>query len=225
LVLTIEQSFGVKFSEDDLVQATTIGALSHNIFVKLEPPVSPKCLSAITYYKFRAAFVELFGTARGVVSHGLIAQIDSMEKPQETVAQNPSPSGLRSAAIDVAPMARCALASAYGLGALLLVRLANIQDARCGVSAGRHYRPHFNFVAHGCDLEPARPKFPSKLRDVWPPCETRIGTQLRKDSGTTRHFIGKRVTELVLRLIAAEIALDVEKISGDTYFPEGLRIY
>jgi hypothetical protein len=64
LVSTIEHSFGVKFSEDELVQATTIGTLARIAFVKLEHPVGPQCLRAVMFYKLRRTFIELFDIPR-----------------------------------------------------------------------------------------------------------------------------------------------------------------
>jgi hypothetical protein len=68
LVRTIEESFGMKFSEDDLVQATTIGGLAHIIFAKIEHPLSSECLTAVMFYKLRRAFVELSGVARARIA-------------------------------------------------------------------------------------------------------------------------------------------------------------
>ncbi len=47
LVLTIEESFGIEFTSDDLVQAKTVGELSSCIVVKLRNPVSRQCHGAI----------------------------------------------------------------------------------------------------------------------------------------------------------------------------------
>jgi len=47
LVLTIEESFGIEFTTDDLVQAKTVGELSSCIVEKLRNSVSRQCLGAI----------------------------------------------------------------------------------------------------------------------------------------------------------------------------------
>jgi hypothetical protein len=47
LVLTIEESFGIEFTTDDLAQAKTVGELSSCIVGKLRNPVSRQCLGAI----------------------------------------------------------------------------------------------------------------------------------------------------------------------------------
>jgi hypothetical protein len=54
----------MSFSEDELVQATTIGTLAHIVFAKLEQPVSPQCLTAVMFYKLRRALIELFEIPR-----------------------------------------------------------------------------------------------------------------------------------------------------------------
>lgn len=68
LVNTIEHSFGIKFTHDELIQAKTLGVMAQTIYSKSEQPVGPQCLSAITFYKLRRAFVELFGARRAEIS-------------------------------------------------------------------------------------------------------------------------------------------------------------
>src|SRR5262249_21884090 len=68
LVGTIEDSFGIKFAKDDLIRANTLGTLAEIIFKKLEHPISPQCLSAITFYKLRRAFTEIFHTSRAKIA-------------------------------------------------------------------------------------------------------------------------------------------------------------
>src|SRR5450432_4937318 len=68
LVGTIEHSFGIKFTEDELIQAKTLGAMAQTIYNKSEYPLGPQCLSAMTFYTLRRAFVELFGARRAEIS-------------------------------------------------------------------------------------------------------------------------------------------------------------
>jgi hypothetical protein len=68
LVSTIEHSFGIKFTQDELIDAKTLGVMAQTIYNKSEHPVGPQCLSAITFYKLRRAFVELFDARRAEIS-------------------------------------------------------------------------------------------------------------------------------------------------------------
>jgi hypothetical protein len=68
LVSTIEHSFGIKFTQDELIQAQTLGAMAQTLYNESEHPVGPPCLSAITFYKLRRAFVELFDARRAEIS-------------------------------------------------------------------------------------------------------------------------------------------------------------
>ena len=68
LVSAIEESFGIRFTQDELIHAKTLGAMAHTIYIKSEHPVSRQCLSAITFYKLRCAFIELFDARRAKIS-------------------------------------------------------------------------------------------------------------------------------------------------------------
>jgi len=68
LVGTIEHSFGIRFTQDELIQAKTLGALAQTICAKSERPVSSRCLSAITFYRLRRVFVQLFDARRAQIS-------------------------------------------------------------------------------------------------------------------------------------------------------------
>jgi hypothetical protein len=68
LLRVIEASFGVKFTEDEFVEAKTIGELADCIFTKLAQPLSEKCLSAVVFYRLRRTFIRLFDTSRANIT-------------------------------------------------------------------------------------------------------------------------------------------------------------
>jgi hypothetical protein len=77
LAITIQDSFGIKFNEDELVQAATVRALSETIFRKLKNPITSRCLSAIVFYKLRRSFIELFDIPRAKIA--LVVPAGSLE--------------------------------------------------------------------------------------------------------------------------------------------------
>jgi hypothetical protein len=226
LVLTIEQSFGVKFSEDDLVQATTIGAVSRTIFTKLESPVSPRCLNAVTFYKFRAAFVEAFGVPRSAIS-----PTASLRQLMPWKSRKRQWRKIQDHLDYVLPQLTWTLwLVAFWL---LLVGLAFyfLFDSRIFKTFSAAsllvgiVGPISILCFIGAILNPLARRFPRS-------CETfgdLVKLALARNYGkiAAKHGISSErdVAQLVLQLIAAEVAVDVEKLSVDTYFPEGLKIY
>jgi hypothetical protein len=226
LILTLEQSFGVKFSEDELVQTTTIGALSHTIFTKLNHPVSPQCLSAVTFYKFRAAFVEVFGVTRGAVSPTTslrkLMPWKSRKKQWRKIQDHmdyvlpPLTWPLWLVALWLLLMG-LTLYFLFGSGMFKIFGAASVLVGIIG--------PISILCFTAVILNPLGRHFPRS-------CETfghLVKLALARNYGMIAAQRGisseGEVAQLVLQLIAAELAVDVEKISGDTYFPEGLHIY
>jgi hypothetical protein len=68
LLGVIEASFGVKFTEDEFVEAKTIRELAGCIVSKLEHPLSEKCLSAVVFYRLRRTFIRLFDISRAKIT-------------------------------------------------------------------------------------------------------------------------------------------------------------
>jgi hypothetical protein len=226
LMLTIEQSFGVRFSEDDLVQATTIGALSRTIFTKLESPVSPRCLSAVTFYKFRAAFVEAFGVPRSAISPAASLRRLMPWKSRKrqwrqiqdhldyVLPQLPWPLWLVALWLLLTGLAL------YFLFDWRMFKMLGAASAFVGIIGTISI-----LWLTGVILNPLARRLPRS-------CETfgdLVKLALARNYGkiTAKHGISSErdVARLVLQLIAAEIAVDVEKLSVDTNFPEGLNIY
>src|SRR4051794_24803498 len=67
LVNVIEDSFGLEFTSDDLVEAETVARLAKVISEKLTHPRSERCLSAIVFYRLRRTLRELFQSTRAQV--------------------------------------------------------------------------------------------------------------------------------------------------------------
>jgi hypothetical protein len=226
LVLTIEQSFGVMFSEDDLVQATTIGALSHTIFTKLKSPVSPRCLSAVTFYELRAAFVEVFGTTRSTIFPAV-----SLRELMPWKSRKRQWRKIQDRLNYVLPQLTWTLwlvalwllltgLALYFLFGWQTFKMLGAPSVLVGIVAAISILRLTAMI-----LSQLGRHFPRS-------CETfgdLVKLALARNYGkiAAKHGISseKEVNQLVSRLIAAEIAVNVEKISGDTYFPEGLHIY
>jgi len=226
LVSTIEQSFGMKFSEDELVQATTIGTLAHIVFAKLEHPVSPQCLSAVMFYKLRRAFIELFEIPRTkiVPAKSLYELMPwTTRKKQWRTIQNHLNYVLPQLTWPVWLLALGLLlagATLYFLFGLKMLRTLGAASALVGVIGFVSV-----FVLVAVILNPLGRGFPRN-------CETfgdLVKLALARNYGkmAARHGMSseKEVVQSLLRLVAAETAADIEKLSPDTLFPEGLKIY
>ena len=68
LLRTIEVSFGVMFSEDELVEAKTIGELAECISRKMQHSLAEKCLSALVFYQVRRILMSSFGISRAKIT-------------------------------------------------------------------------------------------------------------------------------------------------------------
>src|SRR5581483_328919 len=64
LLRTIEASFGIEFSDAELISSRTIRELGECISRKLKQPISDRCLNAVVFNQLRHAFVNLFDTPR-----------------------------------------------------------------------------------------------------------------------------------------------------------------
>jgi len=226
LVSTIEQSFGMKFSEDELVQATTIGTLAHIVFAKSEHPVSPQCLSAVMFYKLRRAFIELFEIPRAK-----IAPTKSLNELMPWTTRKKQWRKLQDHLNYVLPQLTwpswllafgllLAGATLYFLFGLKMLRTLGAASALVGVIGFISV-----FVLVAVILNPLGRGFPRS-------CETfgdLVKLALARNYGkmAARHGMSseKEVVQSLLQLVAAETAADVEKLSRDTLFPEGLHIY
>jgi hypothetical protein len=226
LVLTIEQSFGVRFSEDDLVQATTIGALSHTIFTKLESPVSPRCLSAVTFYKFRAAFVEVFGVPRDAIS-----PTASLRKLMPWKSRKRQWRKIQQHLDYVLPQLTWTLwlvalwlllvgLAFYFLFASRMFNMFGAVPLLVGIVG-----PISILFFTGVILNPLARRFPRSCKTFGDLVKLALARNYGKIAAKHGISSERDVAQLVFQLIAAEVAVDVEKLSVDTYFPEDLKIY
>lgn len=226
LVSTIEQAFGIKFSEDDLVKATTIGILAHTVVAKLEHRVSTHCLTAVTFYKLRRAFVELFDFARAEIAPTTsLCELMPWKdrKKQWRKVQDHLNYVLPQLTWPTWLLALWLLLTGLVLYLLFgwkLLRTLGAASALVGIIGFISIS-----VLVAVILSPLGRNFPRS-------CETFGGLvklALARNYGrvAARHGMSseEEVNQSLLQLIAAETASDVEKISSDTHFPEGLHIY
>ena len=221
LVSTIEQSFGVKFSEDELVQATTIGRLAHIVFVKLEHPVSPQCLSAVMFYKLRRAFIELFDIPRTQIVltkplHELMPW--TARKKQWRIIQNHMNYVLPQLTWPVWLLALWLFLA----GATLYVILGSKMLRTFGVGVIGVVSV---LVLMPIILNPLGREFPRNCKTFGDLVKLALARNYGKMAATHGMTSEKKVVQSLLLLVAAETATDIEKLSPDTLFPEGLKIY
>ncbi|MGC1413783.1 MAG: hypothetical protein WA817_00760 [Candidatus Acidiferrum sp.] len=228
LLETVEASFGVKFTEDDLVRAVDVRALADCVCRKLVHPVSERCLSSATFYGLRREFVSLFKVRRADVN------------PQTSLAKL-LPWKVRKGrwrrlqdhlryALPTLGMSYWELALSIVLVAVLFTlptfgwhKLASYAGSMSGL---------FTVLGALCMwvvvlvlLSPLARKFPRG-------CETfgdLTRLTLARNYGIISAEYGvssdQEVLDLLCRLIAAEEGLDIRKVTPETLFPEGLNIY
>jgi hypothetical protein len=193
LVRTVEQSFGTMLTEDELVHAATIGALAHTITAKLEHPVSPQCLTAVTFYKLRRAFVGLFDIAPSKIcpttSLRVLMPWKTRKKQWHKVQDHLNyvlPQLTWPLWLLVLWLSLTALTLYFLFDSEMLRTLgsASVLVGIIGVIS----------VLGPCrrNPQPAGADFSSKLRNIWRPCEAHVGAPLRKDSEEAWHIFGKR---------------------------------
>jgi hypothetical protein len=226
LVETVEASFGVKFTEDELIDATTLGTMAQIIFKKLEHPVSPRCLSAITFYKLRRAFIELFGMPGAKISPttSLFELMPwKIRKKQWRYIQDHLNYVLPQLTWPLWLLGIALVLTGSTLYFLFGFKMLRTMGAASGFAGV------FGFIAILAlvcmILEPLARDFP---RD----CVTFGGLAklvLARNYGkvAARHGIssGKEVIQSLLVLVAEETSTDVERLSSATRFPEDLDIY
>jgi len=226
LVNTIEQSFGIKFSEDELVEVTTIGALAHLVFTKLEHPASPQCLSTITFFKLRRAFLELFCVPRAKIAPAT-ALYELMpwksRKKQWRKVQDHLNYALPQLVWPLWLLALALLLAASTVYLLFQLRGLSTLSAASGLVGIMGFISVFVLVA--IILRPLGREFPRSCEtfgDLVKLTLARNYDRLASNHGTSSE---KEVLQSLLQLIAAEVSSDVNGLSPNTPFPEGLHIY
>jgi hypothetical protein len=226
LVSTIEQSFGVKFSEDELLKATTVGTLAHTVFVKLEHPVTEKCLSSVMFYKLRRAFVDLFEMPRTrIVSAKPLKELmpwTSRKKQWRTVQNHLNlvlPQLTWPGWLFVVWLFLVAAALYLIVGSKML-RTFGTASALVGAISFLVV-----LVLLAVVLGPLGRGFPRNCKtfgDLVKLALSRIYGNMAATHGVTSEGT---VVQSLLLLVATETAIDVRSLSSETPFPEGLNIY
>ena len=226
LVSTIEESFGVKFDEDELVEATTVGALAGTVFKKLRNTDSRRCLSAITFYELRLAFVQLFAVPRSRI-HPATSLYDLMpwktrEKQWREVQDRLNyvlpqlvwPVWLLVIALLLAgsiPFCLFRIKASEWLG-VASVPLGIVAVLTVLVLVFRILGPLARQLPRSCET----------FGDLATHALARNYNKLAVKYGTSSE---KEVSQSLLRLAAVETGIDVSKLSRETRFPEELGIY
>jgi hypothetical protein len=225
LVSTIEASFGVKLTKNELIHAKTIRELAELIWKKQEGRLSEKCLSAVVFYQLRRSFISLVGIPRSRIAPETplreLMPWKNRKKQWRGIQDH-----LRFALPELKwPLWLVALPLVFVglLFALGWPRLVSFLGPASWLLA----------VVGGFCLWVLVLKLLAPLARTLPrSCET-VGdlaklTLARNYSKiATEHGISSErdVLEALRQLIAAEESIDVQKILPDTLFPEGLNIY
>jgi hypothetical protein len=228
LLQTIESSFGVKFTEDDVVRAVDIRALADCVYKKLRHPISGKCLSAATFYRLRRTFVSLFSVQRAEITpQTSLAKLLPWKVRRERWHRLQDHLGC---ALPTMRMPYWELALSIVLVALLLTlpafgwqKLASYAGWMSGL---------FTLFAALCLwvvvlvlLSPLAREFPTGCKTIGDLTKLTLACNYGRISAEHGVSSDHEVLDLLCHLIAAEEGLDIRKVTPETLFPEGLNIY
>jgi hypothetical protein len=225
LIGTIEHSFRVKFTEDELNCAWTLGTMGQIIFKKLKHPVGAQCLNAITFYRLRRTFMELFGTPRIKMSPATslceLMPWKTRKKQWRSIQDHLDyilpklmwPVWLLVIAL---VFTGSALYFLFGLAPLRAMGSVSVLAGIVGFVA---------LLVPVCFvLNPVAREFPSgcvTLGDLTKLILARNYGQIAARHGMSSE---KEVIQSLVVLVAEETAIDIAKLSPDTRFPEDLGI-
>jgi len=228
LLQTIEASFGVKFTEDDVVRAVDIRALASCVYKKLTLPMSEKCLSAATFYRLRRTFVSLFSIQRvNITPQTSLATLLPWKVRKERWRRL---QGHLRYALPTLGMPYWELALSIVLVAVFFTlpafgwqRLASYAGSMSGL---------FTFFAALCLwvvvlvlLSPLAREFPRGCETFGDLTKLTLARNYGRISSEYGVSSDQEVLDLLCHLIAAEEGLDIRKVTPETRFPEGLNIY
>jgi hypothetical protein len=226
LVGTIEHSFGIKLSEDDLVQAETIGALTQIVLAKCEHPVSQQCLSAVMFYKLRRAFIESFDIPRAKIApatslYDLIPwrrRKKYWRKIQDRL--NYTLPQLRWPLWLVTLWLLLTGSTLYFLFGLKMLGALGVASVLVGIIAVLSV-----LVLVAVVLSPLGREFPGSSKTFGDLVKLFLARNYGKLAA--RHGMSSKAeaAQSLLQLIASETCSDVDELSSETPFPDGLHIY
>jgi hypothetical protein len=228
LLCTIEASFGVKFSENDLIEAKTIAELAQRISKKLEQPLSEKCLSAVVFYRVRRTFIRLFDIPRGRITPEMPLR-DIMPWKDRRKQWRGLQDHLRFVIPELRwPLWLVALSLAmvgavFTLPPLGWARLVPFAGSASGL---------VTLVGAICVwvlllklLAPLARTFPRSCDSFGDFVKLVLARNYAKIASEHGRSSEREVLLILSQLVAAEESIDVEEIGPNTLFPEGLKIY
>lgn len=221
LLRVIQESFGIEFTTDELAGSETVSQLSECISKRLTP--SERCLSAVVFYRLRRAFIDLFKSSRAMIRPDaslseLLPWIDRRKRWRDLQAR----SGLALPRL-VWPvwLACAALLISIAVAWAYAIWLGNFSAgglATCAVGLLA-----FFFLARL--LNPLARTLPRSCRSFGDLAKVTLARNYAKVSAEAGGSSPKELLSALRQLIAIEIGQSIEKITGETRFPEGLNIH
>lgn len=228
LLRVIQESFGIKFTADDLIAANTVGKLGECISKKLTGPPTDRCLGAVVFHRLRRAFVDLYLAPRAKIrpDTGLdellpwprrLGRWESLRRQSKLILPDLAYPGWLVGAVLLVSTAgawtfvgwfrkipRSELATVAG-PATLAVWILNF------VFLMRLARPIAQAFPHSCD----------SMRDL-------VKVAVAQNHAKLAHQLGpcssRELFSALRQLIAVETGCNSENISEQTAFPQGLNI-
>ncbi len=226
LVSTIEDSFGIKFTQDELIHAQTLGTMAQTLYNKSEHPVGPQCLSAITFYKLRRAFIHLFDARRAEISPAT-SLYELMPWKTRNKQWRDIQDYLHYALPQLGwPLWLLGFALLLAVSILYVLFNFKVLSAIAAASVLVGIVGFISVLVLVCVvLNPLAREFPRgcvTFGDLTKLVLARnYGNIAAKGGGSSEN----ELMQALLQLVAAETAADLQKLSSNTRFPEDLGIY
>jgi acyl carrier protein len=225
LLKTIQTSFGIRFSDDDVIEATTVGTLSDCVTKKLDSPPSRQCLSAVVFFRLRRTLVDFRTIPRANIApktslHGILPWRGRAKRWRDLQER----SGL------VLPNLRWpGWLLALSMGAVLALNVLEWKRIVAVAAFGSPLLAVFESILVAALLlwtvSPLAREFPGSCQTVGD--LAKLGLAYNHGKITSEYGVssGSEVLMALRQMIAAEESIDIEKITPDTRFPEDLKIY
>ena len=227
LLCTIEVSFGIEFSSDELVSSTTIQKLGECISAKLDHPVSEQCLNAVVFYQLRRAFVDLFGTPRPRIDPGTrLAELMPWIVRRRRWRELQNHLGL------VLPDLRCPIwlfgfSLAIAITLIVPIWTRASKGGLLGLLAALLLLPSAVLACYLVLrlLTPLARVFPRSCDDFGDLVRLTLARNYAAVASQRGRTSEREVLPVLRQLIAAETGVNMTEITPETRFPEGLNIY
>jgi hypothetical protein len=230
LLGSIEESFGIRFTEDDAFPKT-VGDLCDLVRSHLPGPKTPKCMSSVTFYALRRAIMGELGCRRDSIAPS--TRIDSI---LSTGAQRRREwKGIEKSLVLKMPLLAfsqgveaCISLAFFGIGAgvvlFVLPKLVPSTGDRIVAFCFTCFCAFILWAITRAKLQPLATQLPAGSATVGDLTKAIVANNYGKVATRAGGWNEKELWD-ALRDVIADATIERELITPETPFPEGLNIY